>query len=130
MVEVVFARPRLVAGAVPRVVVARAFSTMLLMRFDDLTGETGRAMPDLTGDRWDRLVVIDEAAAAPLGAIRELDEAGERTWAGWLRAISAAGPRRAFLGLSMCEISFSLSPPEMSRLCLLEAVSMVFWGGY
>ena len=118
MVDVVFARARLVAAVVVPPRVARAFSTMLVMMFEVLVGETGRAMPDFTGDG---LVVEDDAAvaAAPRGAMRELEDAGERTWAG-LRAISAAGPRRAFLGPSRWSSSFSLSPPEMSRL---------FWGG-
>ena len=73
-VEVVFARERLVVAVVVAVRVARAFSTMLVMMFEDLVGETGRAMPDLMGDR---LVVLEEveAAAAPRGARRELDEA-------------------------------------------------------
>lgn len=89
--------------------VDRAFSTMLLNRvvaFAIFVGDTGRAMPDFAGD-----------AGRSRGAIRELDEAGDRTCAGFRAMSVVAGPARAFfLGISMLSISFSLSPPEISWL--------------
>jgi hypothetical protein len=88
--------------------VDRAFSTMLLSRFVALAilvGDTGRAMPDLAGEG---------GARSPRGTMRELDDAGDRTWP-CVRAISVAGPALAFfLGRSIVSISFSLSPPDIS----------------
>lgn len=94
-----------------------AFSTMLLSMFVAaaiLVGDAGRAMPDLVGE-----------GGRSRGARRELDEAGESTWPG-LRLMSAvAGPARAFfLGNSIEFISFSLSPPDISLLGRVNALSI------
>jgi hypothetical protein len=86
-----------------------AFSTMLLRRLvalEILVGDTGRAIPDFMGE--------EAAAVRSRGAMRELDEAGERTWP-WERMASVAGPARGFfLRTSRVSISFSLSMPEIS----------------
>jgi len=94
--------------------VARALSTAILEDEPAFTGDgMGRAIPDFL---WGLVLIV---CARSRGAIRELDEAGERTWLGW-RAMSWPGaPGRVFF----CWWSFSLSPPEMSRLNDLLATS-------
>lgn len=96
--------------------VERAFSTMLLnmplFEGAGLAGDTGRAMNDLPG----------EAAAAARsrgGRTRLLEEVGDRICAGLGKGLVAALAglaRPVFFLMSMCAISFSLSPPDMSSL--------------
>ena len=88
--------------------VARAFSTMELIRFEAdacFVGDIGRAINDLAGDG---------GAGAPRsrsrGFIRELDDAGDRTCPGCVPRDVPGAPRWRFLGLSRCEFWFSLSP--------------------
>lgn len=94
--------------------VARAFSTMELMRFDAeacFVGDMGRAIKDLAGDEGGAAA---EAGAAPRsrsrGFMRELDEAGDRTCPGCVPWDVPGAPRWRFFGLSRCAFWFSLSP--------------------
>lgn len=95
--------------------VERAFSTMLLnmplLLVAGLTGETGRAINDRAGDGA-------AGARSRGGRTRLLDDVGDRTWDGLGGGLVAlAGSARGFFfGLSMCAISFSLSPPDISSL--------------
>jgi hypothetical protein len=96
--------------------VDRAFSTMLLnmpvLLVAGLVGDTGRAMNDRLGDGA-------AAARSRGGRMRLLDEVGDRTWeglGGGLVAAAAGFARGFFFGMSICVISFSLSPPDMSSL--------------
>ncbi len=74
--------------------VDRAFSTMLLSRFDEeacFMGDAGRAINDFDGD----------AGARSRGLSRKFDDVGESTFDGSGPASAAAWPRCLFFGLSM-----------------------------
>lgn len=96
--------------------VERAFSTMLLnmppLLVAGLVGDTGRAINDRAGEGA-------AAARSRGGRTRLLEDVGDSTWDGLgagLVAAVAGLARGFFFGLSMCLISFSLSPPDISSL--------------
>lgn len=108
--ELVLTVDAVVALRTPAARVAFAFSTMVESRpaprwvVGGLVGDAGRAMRDLVGEG---------GGARFLGVRRELEDVGERIWAGWVAATFA--PRVLFLGFSMPS-SFSLSGPTNSSL--------------